>query len=91
MEEHFIGLVEAEEKKELRVAAGMLVLATSYITVLLTEIQMLGGESRVLFWPVHLKYLRDIPIEGSNREGDEQVWVGVRAADRDGVDTNADI
>lgn len=83
--------MEAEEKKELRVAAGMLVLATSYIIVLLTEIQMLGGESRVLFWPVHLKYLRDIPIEGSNREGDEQVWVGVRAADRDGVDTNADI
>lgn len=52
---------------------------------------MLGGESRVLFWPVHLRYLRDMPIEGSNREGDEQVRVGVRAADREGVDTNADI
>lgn len=91
MEEQLIGLVEAEEKKALRVTARMLVLATSYIIVLLTEMQMLGGESRVLFWPVHLRYLREIPIEGSNREGDEQVRVGVRAADREGVDTNADI
>lgn len=49
--------MEAEEKKEFKVTARMLVLATSYITVLLTEKQVLGGESRVLFWPVHLRYL----------------------------------
>lgn len=49
--EEQIGLVEAEEKKELKVPARMIISATSYIIVLLTEMQMLGRESRVLFWP----------------------------------------
>lgn len=37
LEEQLIGLEETEEKKALRVTARMLVLATIYIIVLLTE------------------------------------------------------